>query len=105
MHDQFSQSSSRPYIPRHFKWPSSIFQDATINAVVITFGFDIVMRNRACEIVRPFHETHHRYLPQQEGFENLLFTPDAGIHIDEYQVHLAITDHLAFKLLIRIFGL
>ena len=28
IHNQFSQSSSRPHIPHHFKWPSSIFQVA-----------------------------------------------------------------------------
>ena len=58
-------------------------------------------RFRYCHAFALFHETHHRYLPQQEGFENLLFPPDAGIHIDEYQVHQATTDHLAIKLLIR----
>ena len=28
IHNQFCQSSSRPHIPHHFKWPSSIFQVA-----------------------------------------------------------------------------
>ena len=59
------------------------------------------MRVRACEAFAPFHETHHRYLPQQERFKNLLFLEDAGIHVDEHQVHQAITDHLAIRLLIR----
>ena len=61
----------------------------------------MLFRFRHCHAFVQFHETHHRYLPQQEGFENLLFPPDAGIHIDEYQVHQVTTDHLAIKLLIR----
>ena len=58
-------------------------------------------RFRYCHAFALFHETHHRYNPQKEGFENLLFLPDAGIHIDEHQVHQATTDHIAIKLLIR----
>ena len=177
IHNQFCQSSSRPHIPHHFKWPSSIFQVAeNVCHEIIRGSFHCIIRKsegvifsplvqkilmglenrkwgrslhfrrlnqnperllslgyivpgvpsiyqmdavrhrfhkaekqccclhfrfRYCHAFALFHETHHWYLPQQEGFENLLFPPDAGIHIDEHQVHQATTDHIVIKLLIR----
>ena len=116
--DSLWNSHTTTHISHHFKWPSSIFQvaenvcheiirdsfyckirksegvvsrgRATMNAVVFTCHAILSLWN--CQAFVLFHETHHRYLPQREGFENRLFPPETGIHVDDHQVHLAVTE-------------